>query len=119
MLEVLAMLSSPWGGSPLPVLTGRGPGGGTLSRKGAEAARPLPPYPLPANGAEGNSQTELHRAPDLLVMTLVVVAGIEDVLRAAVLFDVGVDEQMDVRDETARRLAGQRAVQFVDALPTM
>src|SRR5579872_1478541 len=58
-------------------------------------------------------------APDLLVFVLVPVAGVEEVLRAAILVDVGVDEQVDMGDIAARRLAGESAVQFVDRLPAV
>src|SRR6266852_9317322 len=58
-------------------------------------------------------------APDLPVFILVAVAGIEDVLRAAIFIDVGGREQMHRSHVGARRLAGEGAVQFVDALPAV
>src|SRR4051794_14043369 len=64
-------------------------------------------------------QGALLHAPDLLVLVSVIVAGIELVLRAAVLFDVLRREQMHVRHVAARLLASEGAVDFVDHDPAL
>ena len=67
----------------------------------------------------GRLAVGLLDAPDLPVFILVAVAGIKDILRAAIFIDVGGREQMHRSHVGARRLAGEGAVQFVDALPAV
>ena len=59
-------------------------------------------------------------APDLLIRVLIAVAGVEDILVAAIGVDVGVDEQVQRRDIVAPGGSPAKgAVQFVDRLPAM
>src|SRR5581483_4617330 len=77
--------------------------------------------PSLAEREEGGRPPELFllHTPDLLVFVLITIARIEDILRTAILVDIGVDEQMHIGDEAGGRLAGNRPVHLVDALPAM
>src|SRR5581483_2360540 len=58
-------------------------------------------------------------SPDLPVDVLVAVLRLVLVVRSAVATEIRGVEQVRRRDEAARRLAGERAVQLVDAHPSL
>ena len=72
--------------------------------------------PRPARMPAGTAATLVH-APDLEVVLLVVVAGDERVLVATFGLDVVLGDQERRLNETARLIAVEGAVQFVDGLP--
>src|SRR5262249_17885437 len=58
-------------------------------------------------------------SPDLSIDVLVAVLRLVDIVRSAVAIEVGRGEEMRRRDEAARRLTRERAIQFVDADPSL